>query len=220
MVGAYNIAIQWIPQSDWRLKGYFEHYFEDHSQMTFEYGWKDWQWGIELTLPSNPFISKVVAEYIYTKDQTGPVNHDWTPEIPEQVSGADNYFNHHLYGAWQNWGMGIGTPLAISPLYNADHRLYIYDTRFIAYHLGIEGSPLKQLSWRSLFTVSQNWGTYRFPFPDVYNNFSGLVEVSYFADKKLNGWWAKASVAWDAGKLLGNNFGVMLSIGKTGLIKW
>lgn len=220
MVGEYYITLQWQPQSDWSLKGYFEHYFEDHSQMTFEYGWKDAQWGVEVQLPFNPYVSKVVVEYVYTKDQTGPVNHDSSQEIPEQVSGADNYFDHHLYGAWQNWGMGIGTPLAISPLYNTNHRLYIYDTRFIAYHLALQGNPLKELSWRTLFTFTQNWGTYRYPFPDVLNNFSGLVEVSYYPGKKLKGWWAKAGIAWDAGKLIGNNFGVMLSIGKTGLIKW
>lgn len=220
MVGAYNIAIQWIPLSDWSIKGYFEHYFEDHSQMTFEYGWKDWQWGLEVKLPPNPFISNIVAEYIYTKDQTGPVNHDWTPEIPEQVSGGDNYFNHHLYCSWQNWGMSLGTPLALSPLYNSNHRLYIYNTRFIAYHLGLEGNPLPQLSWRTLFTFSQNWGTYMFPYPDVRNNFSGLIEFKYNPDKKLKGWWGKLAVAWDSGKLTGNNFGVMLSIGKEGFIKW
>lgn len=220
MVGMYYITLQWVPQKDWSIKGYFEHYFEDHSQMTFEYGWKDAQWGIEVSLPKNPFVSNFVLEYIYMKDQTGPVNHDWTPEIPEQVSGGDNYYNHSLYSAWQNWGLGIGTPLAISPLYNSDHRLYIYNTRFIAYHLGLEGRPLPELSWRTLFTFSQNWGTYRYPFKDVLNNFSGLVEINYSPHNKLKGWFGTASIAWDSGKLLGNNFGVMLSIGKTGLIKW
>ena len=218
MVGIYYISIQWKPQSDWGIKGYFEHYFEDHSQMTFEYGWKDAQWGIEVTIPKNPYVSKFVAEYVYMKDQTGPVNHDWTPEIPEQVSGGDNYYNHHLYSSWQNWGMGLGTPLALSPLYNADHRIYIYNTRFIAYHLGLEGSPLNDLSWRSLFTFTRNWGTYRYPFKEVLNNFSGIVEVDY-SPRKLKGWYGKAAVAWDAGKLLGNNFGMMVSIGKTGYLK-
>ena len=220
MVGMYYITLQWKPKTDWSIKGYFEHYFEDHSQMTFEYGWKDAQWGVEVELPRNPFVSNFVLEYIYMKDQTGPVNHNWTPPIPEQVSGGDNYYNHYLFSSWQNWGMGIGTPLALSPLYNSNHRLYIYNTRFIAYHLGLEGNPIPQLNWRALFTISQNWGTYRYPYKNVLNNFSGLIEVSYHPQKKLKGWFAQAALAWDAGKLLGNNFGVMISLGKTGLIKW
>ena len=219
MVGAYNIAVQWIPHSDWSIKGYYEHYFEDQSQMTFEYGWKDGQWGVEVGIPENPFISTLVGEFIYMKDQTGPVYHDWTPEVPEQVSGSDNYYNHHLYGSWQNWGMSIGTPLALSPLYNKNHVLYIYDTRFIAYHFGLEGNPIPGLSWKAKFTFTQNWGTYMYPLPDVLNNFSGFIETD-FSPKKLKGWFGKIALAWDTGKLLGNNFGLMLSIGKTGLIKW
>lgn len=219
MLGAYNIVLQWRPKADWSIKAYFEHYFEDHSQMTFEYGWKDAQWGIEATLPNNRFVSKILMEYIYMKDQTGAVNHDWTPEIPEQVSGGDNYFNHHLYSSWQNWGMSIGTPLAISPIYNVNHHLYIYDTRFIAYHLGLEGNPLAGLDWRMLLTFTKNWGTYRYPLVNVLNNFSGLAEVSYESEK-LHGWFAKMAVAWDTGPLLGKSFGAMLTIGKKGFIKW
>lgn len=220
MLGAYNIVLQWQPRADWSIKGYFEHYFEDHSQMTFEYGWKDGLWGIEATLPKNKWVSKIVAEYIYMKDQTGAVNHDWTPEVPEQVSGADNYYNHHLYSSWQNWGMSIGTPLAISPLYNVDHRLYIYDTRFIGYHLGLEGNPMKELDWRILLTFTQNWGTYRFPLVNVLNNFSGLAEINYHPKKLLKGWYAKVGIGWDAGHLLGKSIGAMVTIGKTGFIKW
>lgn len=219
MVGEYYITLQWIPNSDWSVKAYFEHYFEDHSQLTFEYGWKDAQWGVEVTLPKNRFVSKVVAEYIYMKDQTGSVNHDWTPEIPEQVSGGDNYYNHYLYGAWQNWGMSIGTPLALSPLYNRNHWLYIYDNRFIAYHIGLEGHPFNGFGWRALFTATDNWGTYRFPYKDVLHNFSGLVEFSY-SPKNWKGWYADLGLAWDSGSLIGKNFGAMVKIGKTGLIKW
>ena len=216
MTGEYSMSTHFAPSKDWDIRVYWEHYFEDHSQMTFQYGlWKDGLWGVEINFPKNKFISKFVFEYIATKDQTGAVNHDYTPEIPEQVSGGDSYFNHYLYGAWQNWGMSIGTPLAISPLYNHNHFLKIYDTRFIASHFGMEGNPIKELKWRFLLTFSRNWGTYRFPFPDVYNNTSGLLEVSC-THKSLKGWYAKGAIAWDYGKLLGNNFGGVVSIGYRG----
>lgn len=219
MNGEYNISLSFSPASKWHIRAYWEHYFEDQSQMTFEYGtWKDGLWGLEISFPKNKFISNFVYEYNYTKDQTGPINHDWTPEIPEQVSGGDNYFNHALYNAWQSWGMTIGTPLAISPLYNRNHQLYIYDTRFIANHFGLEGQPLEEIKWRLLMTFSQNWGTYRYPFPDVYNNFSGLIEVKY-TPKRFKGWWAHAAIAWDKGRMLGNNFGGMISIGYVGSIQ-
>lgn len=217
MTGAYTISVAWEPKAEWKIRGYFEHYFEDHSQMTFEYGWKDGLLGLEVELPPNKFVKKFLYEFVHTKDQTGAVNNDFSPEVPEQVSGRDNYFNHYLYAAWQNWGMAIGTPLAISPIYNINHHLTFYNTRFRVHHVGFEGEPLIDLKWRLLLTYSQNWGTYRYPFPQIYENFSGLFELDY-KPQTLNGWYGKFGLAWDAGKLLGNSFGIMLSLGKEGFI--
>lgn len=220
MTGEYTINLSYSPTPDWNIRLYWEHFFEDHSQMFLEYGiWKDGLWGGEITFPKNPFVDKFVFEYIATKDQTGPVNHDYTPEIPEQVSGGDSYYNHYLYGAWQNWGMSIGTPLALSPLYNKDHKVFISNNRILASHFGVTGSPIEGLDWRFLLTFSRNWGTYRYPYPDVYKNCSGLVELT-FSPSFFKGWFVKGAFAWDSGKLLGNNTGGMISIGKTGLIKW
>lgn len=217
MVGAYNIAIQWIPEADWSIKAYFEHYFEDHSQMTFEYGWKDGLWGIETTLPKNPFVTAFVYEFLYSKDQTGAVNHDWSPEVPEQVSGRDGYYTHYLYNGWQHWGMGIGNPLALAPIYNANHEITFANTRIIAHHIGIEGSPHHDISYRALFTFSKNWGTYWNPYPDVLNSFNSLIEITW-RPKNLEGWRGTIALAADSGDLLGKSFGMMLSIGKTGSI--
>lgn len=217
MVGAYNISIGWFPKQDWYVKGYFEHYFEDHSQMTFEYGWKDFQLGLEVKFPSNHFIEKAVIEYVYMKDQTGPVNNDWSPEIPEQVSGRDNYYTHYLYCGWQNWGMGIGTPLAISPIYNVTHILTFLNTRYFGYHIGLEGKPIPSIDWRILLTYTKNWGTYIRPLPEVLDNFSGLAEIN-FKPSSFKGWFAKLAIGWDSGHLLGNSCGGMITIGKEGFL--
>lgn len=218
MAGEYNIAINYAPTPDWNLSLYYEHYFEDHSQMFLEYGvWKDGLWGIKIEFPENRFISKMVYEFVYTKDQTGSVLHNTTPEIPEQVSGQDGYFDHYLYGPWQNWGMSLGTPLAISPLYNRNHILFMYDTRFSAHHFGVEGKPIPGLDWRLLMTFTNNLGTYFRPFPYAMNNYSGLLEVNYIIPP-LKGLFVKGAIAWDKGKLLGNNFGGIVSIGYQGKI--
>ena len=216
MNGEYNVAVTWNPTPEWNVSAYFEHYFEDHSQMTFEYGlWKDGLWGLKITFPENRFISKFLYEYIGTSDQTGAVYHDSTPEIPEQISGRDGYYTHYLYGAWQNWGMTIGTPLAISPIYNRSHRLTLYNTRFIANHFGLEGSPAHFIKWKALFTFSRNWGTYILPLPKRMDNFSGIIEIKGELPKR-EGWFAKVALAWDYGELLGNNFGGMISLGYEG----
>lgn len=211
--GEYSISISYSPTSEWNIRPYYEHYFEDHSQMFLEYGaWKDGLWGIEITFPKNKFLSKFVFEYIATKHQSGPVLHNSTPQIPEQVSGRDGYYAHYLYGSWQNWGMTLGTPLAISPLYNRLHLLYNYNTRFLGSHFGLEGNPFKGFNWRMLLTFTKNYGTYSRPLSDIMNNFSGLLELTYNF-QKIKGLWIKSAIAWDNGPLLGNNFGGLISLG-------
>ncbi|MDE5796535.1 MAG: capsule assembly Wzi family protein, partial [Muribaculaceae bacterium] len=111
MTGCWDFRLAWAPsKSDWSVSAYYEHYFEDHSQLYIEYAWKDGLWGFEGQLPANPVVDRIVYEYLYTKDQTTSVYWDKNHDIPEQVSGRDNYYNHYIYAGWQHWGMGIGNP--------------------------------------------------------------------------------------------------------------
>lgn len=218
MLGAYNIALSWMPEADWSIKAYYEHYFEDQSQMTFEYGWKDGLWGVEIQLPKNRFVTSVVYEYIATKDQTGPVLNNTDDKVPEQVSGRDNYYSNYLYTAWQHWGMGIGNPLVISPIYNDNHRLNFVSTRLLGHHFAFSGNPTDEISYRVLLSYSRNWGTYNRPLPEVMSNVNGLVELS-FAPRKLKGWFATVGIAGDAGKMLGKSAGAAITIGFSGDLK-
>lgn len=221
MVGQYTIGLQWSPRTaDWSVRAYYEHYFEDQSMMTFEYGmWKDGLWGVEGVLPANSFVSRIVYEFLYSKDQAGAVNNNSSEKVPEQVSGRDNYYNHSLYTGWQHWGMGIGNPLMISPVYNASHQIRFMTTRIIGHHLGIAGNPTQELDYRLLLSWTKNWGTYSHPLPEVMDNFNALVEVNW-KPAKLKGWYGGIGVALDGGDLLGKSLGVALKIGKTGFFKF
>lgn len=215
-VGDWNAAIRYTPKNnDWSVKMYYDHYFEDHSMMFLDFTWRDMLLGVEGRLPKNPFVSAIVYEYLYTKDQAGPVYWDHTPEIPEQVSGRDQYYNHSIYTGWQTWGMGIGNPLAISPIYNSNHILYFYHNRLKAHHLGIEGQPAPLVSYRLLLSYTRSWGTYDTPTSRVMRNFNTLIETT-FTPRKLSGWSGTFSIATDGGALLGPSVGVMVSIKKTG----
>ena len=215
-VGEWSLALSWAPKDkDWAARVYYQHYFEDHSQLFWDYLWRDMLLGAELTLPKNPFVDKIVYEYLYTKDQSGPVYWDRTPEIPIQISGTDNYYNHYIYGGWQHWGMGLGNPLLISPIYN-DGIIFLHN-RIIAHHAGISGNPTDQLSYRILLSHTRSWGTYGNPTPKVMHNLSSMLEVSY-SPKFLPGWSFKATVAGDHGDIIRNTFGGMFTITKTGLL--
>lgn len=214
-IGSYHLSLKWAAEN-WSLRGYYEHMFEDHSGMFWEYGlWKDCLVGVELQLKKFKWIENVVVEYFNSRDQAGPVYNDTTDEIPDQISAVDDYFEHYSYPGWQQYGMIIGTPLITSSLYDNNHRLKIYNNRVEAFHLGFSGNPFEQLGYRALLTKSHNWGTYNSPYTALKGNLSALFELSY-EPRWAEGFAASLSFAFDNGELYGNNRGVMLGIKKTG----
>jgi hypothetical protein len=216
-VGSWHGAINW-KEKNWEIRAYYEHLFDDHSQMFWEYGlWTEQLIGIELKLKNYNWIKGIVVEYYNLKNQSGPVYHDTTEEIPDQISCRDNNYNHEWYNGWFNYGMIIGTPLATSPIYNEDNILKCYNNRVEAFHLGIEGEPTEEIGYRLLLTRSNNWGTYNNPFTDIKSNTAGLIELSY-KPNFFKGWCVKASYAFDNGALLGNCRSGMLTITKSGVL--
>lgn len=216
-LGSWHGAINWQAKS-WKARAYYEHVFDDHSQMFMEYGlWNEQLVGIELEFKNFKWIKCVVLEYFNLKNHAGPVYHDSTDEIPDQVSCRDDNYNHRWYNGWFNYGMNIGTPLATSPIYNENHILNCYNNRNEAFHIGIEGEPVKEISYRLLLTHSNNWGTYKAPFTDIKSNTAGLIEIGY-KPSALKGWEVKASYAFDNGRLLGNNRSALFTISKCGVI--
>ena len=211
VLGSWMGAITWNADK-WKLRAYYDHVFEDHSQMFWEYGiWTEQLVGVELQLKEWKWLSGIALEYFNLKNHSGPVYHDKTSEIPDQISAVDNNYWHHTYGGWFNYGMMIGTPLITSPVYNTDKTLGIYNSRVEAFHIGIEGSPLSWLGYRVLYTKSNNWGTYSRPFKEIKVNRSGLVELT-FRPEILQNWSITTSFAFDCGGLYGDNYGGMITL--------
>lgn len=218
-VGSWNIALSYY-LNDWKFRGYYEHFFDDHSQMFFEYGrWKDGHIGLEVTLPHNRWVSTFVWEGLATKDQTGPMLYDgFAGHFSEyQISAKDNYYNNYYYQSWQHWGMGMGNPLLPAPLYNEDGSLLFKSNRILSQHIGFNGNPSKEISYRVLMSYTRHWGTYDDPLDEVRKQFSSLYEVTY-SPRKLRGWSISAALGLDHGTYLGNNTGGMLVIKKEGIL--
>lgn len=214
-LGSWVFSLDWTAPT-WALHGYLDHFFDDHSQMFFQYGWVDNLVGIEARLPKNPFVSTIVYEHLNTSDQSGSLYHDATSVLPLQISGKDTYYNHHIYGAYHHWGQVMGNPLLLSPLYNDDNRLILYNNRVRANHIGLRGNPCNDVSWRALCTFHHALGTY-----DVYVNDAKSVffmaEANY-TPHQLNGWEFSLGLGANTGDLIGNSFGMQATVRKTGLI--
>jgi hypothetical protein len=205
----------------WSVGAYLEHFFEDQSQMFWQYGWKDMLYGVEINLPKNPFLSSIVYEHIGTMDQSGPIYHDKTTNFPEQISGCDQYYNNHIYGAWQHSGYVMGNPLLSSPMYNDrfgySNRLMVYHNRINAHHIGLSGQPTKEWGWRLLYTHEKSLGSYNAPTPNPEKANYLLTEVTY-KPSKIKGLGITASYGHNDGEILGKSNGGMLTISFGGWI--
>ena len=159
---------------------------------------------------------------MYTKYQSGPIYHDHTITIADHIGGQDNFYNHYIYTGNQHWGQAMGNPLFRSPIYNEDGTISFKDNRFVAYHLGLAGTPNEYLNWRFLATYQEGLGTYNRPYNDKHHNVSLLAETSYLlhsiSHKWLNGISLKAAYGMDFGAILGGiNYGFQFTISKSGI---
>lgn len=238
-LGSWVLRMNWDAET-WRFSVYADKFFEDHSsmfQLDYDgygsgdewdakkksryllYDFKDIMLGAELDFKYDRWINGIVFEYIYSKYQSGPIYHDHTPSISDHIGGVDNFYNHGVYTGWQHWGQVIGNPLYRSPIYNENGMIRVDDNRFMAFHLGIDGRPSENFSYRALASWQEGLGTYDDPYDDVHHNVSFLVEGRYaFTVGLLKDWSVKASYAMDFGKILGHNHGFGLTLAKTGLL--
>lgn len=214
-LGSWHLRLDYAGKG-WNVAAYAEHFFEDHSQLFWQYGWKDMLYGLEIGLPKNRILSGIVYEHLRTTDQSGGIYHDKTSFLPDQISGVDEYYNHGTYTGWHHAGMALGSPLLLSPIYSTN-RIYFFHNRITAHHIGLNGTPTAWLSWRVLYTHEKSLGTYRFPITDPQKSDYLLAEVGY-QPQQLPGLSIKASYGMNKGKLLGNSHGAMLTVAYNGWI--
>lgn len=225
-VGSWHFGLNYYCRG-WKIRAYYEHLFEDHSQMFIEYGrWKDGHLGIEVTLPKNRWVSTLLWEGLATKDQTGPILYDGDDRFADynvafsgtQISAMDNYYNNYYYNSWQHYGLGLGNPLLPGPIYNRDGSLYFRSNRARAHHWALCGNPSGEWSYRLLMSYALHWGTYENPLDKVCKQFHSLCEATY-SPKAYPGWHVSAALALDRGNFPGNSAGGMITIKKEGIWK-
>ena len=213
-VGSWHLRLDWH-REDWSLGLYMEHLFEDHSQMFFQYGWKDMLVGLEANLPRNRFLSTVLYEFNNTMYQSGPIYHDQTVENPQQISARDEYYANHIYGAWQMGGFVMGNPLVLSPLYNgyfgSEGTLSPQHNRVRVHHVGLMGSPAPEWTWRAMYTRHFSLGTYVKPVDDPATANYLLLEATY-SPRRVRGLSLTAAYGHNDGSLLGRSDGAMLTV--------
>ena len=231
VLGSWH-AIMDYTADNWRLRAYYEHFFEDHSQMLgiswvsdregvtrflSYHPWQDGLWGLELNLLKGRWLRGIVAEYITSRDQSGPILHNTNANFKEQISGFDYYYNHYYFQSWQHWGMAVCNPHLLSPSYNENGSLSMPNTRIRSYHIGISGEPYQGWKYRIMSSYTRHWGSFVDPLVNPEDVTSVMLEISH-TPLELQGWQFIGAIAIDDSYLIGNTVGGLLTIKKIGLL--
>lgn len=232
ILGSWHFALNY-ETPDWCIRAYYEHYYEDHSGLLgldHHYNregvrewitylpWRDGLYGLEFTAPKNRFVNTIVYEYLTSRDQSGPILQNPVGDMSGQAGGMDWYYTHTYYQSWQHWGMAICNPHTLSPLYNEVANLTMPNQRIRSHHLGFDGTPTNKLNYRLMGSWTKHWGSLEDPLPDPLSQLSLMAEFTY-NHPKWKGWHITGAIALDHSKLIGNNFGGLLTIRRIGRIK-
>ena len=244
-LGSWHLTAD-FPICDFRFKAYYEHFFEDHSSMLgveyksdsdgrkrfvsygFKRNWFDGLFGLEIKVPDGLPVNNLVFEYLNTRGQCGSLCNVDAMQT-ERIDGRDGMYIHSKYLSYTHWGVAIGNPLLVSPVYNPgdgtvpdaniEGNLTFLSNRVRAFHLGLDGSVSPNVDYRILTTFTRHWGTYYRPLDKLEDITSLMLECSYRPGHS-NNWKISLSGAMDVdgGNLLGNNKGLMLTISKKGKV--
>jgi len=167
------------------LTFYWNHPYEDRSGLELA-NMPDGVWGLHYRNKNRKaLVSDIVYEFMGTLDQSGTYH-----LIPSGVPGVftgrglDNYFALGSGASFYSSGhvfhnRMMGTPIFI-PVIGADGISKGFDnTRIEMHHLGLGGTIINRLTWKSLLTWSGSHGKYGKSYPEPLDQFSSLVELHY-----------------------------------------
>ena len=218
-LGSWDMKVVYRFKDGSKMNAYFEWPWEDGSGIGRMNGW-DGLWGVQYNFAREGIVSKVVMEYLDFTNQGGPIHYapadHPNSSMTGQASGSDDYYNNGFYGAYTNYGMSIGSPFLIAPLYNRDGMLSYLHNRARGFHIALEGQPFERMGYQVKVGYEVAGGSGWFPSYRKCRSTSALVELRMAPNRKIPGLDLCVKVAFDKGALRGDNFGAQLQIGYRG----
>ena len=158
-------------------------------------------------------------EYFDFTNQSGPLH--WAAidnqgsDMNLDLTGGDNYYNNDFYGPYSNYGMSIGSPFVVSPLYNVNGSPGYIHNRARGFHAAAEGFFSDAWRYKAMVSYQKAGGSGRIPAPRLLHDTSAMLEVQW-SPETVSGLSVMTRMAVDAGNLRGNNFGASVVVSYTG----
>ena len=237
--GAEQLRMGWR-ESAWSMVFQYEKPYSDKSGMRLN-NIPDGVYTLHWSLSDKDrWISDVLLEYHYTMWQSGTIHEpevdangkqiDWHTNKTLNIFGGDNYFTNGEYkSGWTYYGRSICSPLFTTG--TVSDVAQIVNNRFKAVHMGVSGKLFRIAPYKLMFTLSENYGTYRKPYisPSSWNSgwnwwepdtidrglrqlsaaFTGYVPLRLGCRSTLDVLYGLYA---DAGSLLEKNFGATIGV--------
>lgn len=218
-LGSIDFSVD-IDFGRWQAMGYYQHPFEDKSGVAF-INLPDGLYGIRLmntdARKGGFQLQHILFEYFNTMSQSGSIANN------SRYDGQDDYFNNYQYvDGWQQGRYVIGTPFlsrrddvrAERRNEQPEKRIWaITNNRVQMGHLGLAGSFSQGVQWQAKLSISQNYGTYRYPFVQPRPQFSGVLSLTWPL-RLFGGAELRTAIALDHGQLYDNVVGGWISLRK------
>lgn len=220
-LGSWDFQARYRFRSGHELKAYFQWQWEDGSGMAKRNGW-DGLWGVEFSAPAPWWIDGAVVEYVDFMNQSGPIH--FAPQyhqgsgITTEATGADNYYNNVFHNAYANLGMSMGSPMAVSPIFNKDGYPGFRYNKFRGVHIAATGHLLPTLKYTAKIGWRHTTGSAFLPLPEP-REMTSLLLSGEWKVTRLPGLSVSADIGLDCGDLPGNSFGVLVGLKYDGIFK-
>lgn len=201
------------------LSAYFEWPWEDGSGIGRQNGW-DGLWGAALSLGEGKALENIVVEYIDFTNQGGPFHYEPNDSPGVDISGnsnGDNYYNNDFYGPYAYYGMGLGSPVPVSPAYNTDGYPEYAHNRLRGCHLAASGTISPNWHWAAKFSWQRAWADGRVPARKPLDCTSAMIGADWDAAALTRGLSLGARLALDRGALRGNCLGAHITVAYNGM---
>lgn len=218
-LGSWDLKARYAFRNGSELSAYFEWPWEDGSGIGKATGW-DGLWGLQYNFAKQGIVSKVLIEYFDFTNQSGPIHYAPSDSpgttVDQGITGGDNYYNNDFYGPYANYGMSIGSPFVVSPLYNIDGYPGYLHNRARGFHAAVEGRFCGNWEYTAMVSHQRAGGLGRLPAPRRLRDTSGKIAVAWKSVGGIRGLDINAAVAFDAGRLRGDNFGALVGVSYSG----
>lgn len=221
-LGCWDIRGRYRLRDGKEVFAYVSWPWEDGSGIGKLNGW-DGLWGLEYKANRSGFLTGAVVEYLDFTNQSGPIHYapaDYEgTTVNDHASGSDDYYNNRAHNSYAYYGMSIGTPALMAPIYNISGYPAYRANVMRGFHIAFEGTLHPGLDYRVKGGYRKAWGSGYFMLPEPIHLTAFMLEANWHP-ARVKGFTVNGRLELDRGNMSCNQLGAMVTVKYNGFLKF